>query len=192
MGKDMTIAFFFHDANIYSGATMALLDLIEFYKNNKYNMQIIAVFPVREGTAIEFLKRQAITVISSHYSNISRSIYENSFLRVLKYPRHKYIAKEDLSKQVIYLGLVKDMNKLREKMNVGIVASEMEGFGRVTIDGMLSGMIMIGRNIGGTGELIQDNINGIIVSNTLNDLSEKVDYVYQNYSKLEYSKRQCI
>lgn len=360
MKKRMTIAFFFHDANIYSGATMALMDLIEFYLKNEPLLGIIAVFPVKEGDAIDKLKKKGITVVSSHYSNITRKISESKKERIFRYPKRKkiyirnflwnyfivsyklekykidaiysntsvilapgviakrlnvpiiahfrefgeedygitpwfgrkkyynivnnydkiicisqaiynkysrniskdkliiiyddlsakydnfsskvnadlkhfniliagnitvgkaqlmvleklkdllqsnsnmylyiaggitdqeyfnklmdFIQRNNLSNKVIYLGLVENMNDLRKKMHVGIVASEKEGFGRVTIEGMLSGMIMLGRDLGGTSELIQDGINGVLIDSTLDDLSKKLEYVYENYSNLD-------
>lgn len=362
--KNITVAFFFHDTNVYSGATMALLDLIDWYNENISQMKIIAIFPINYGTAIDYLKKKNVEVIYSHYTNIMIDVDEPVLKRIFLYPKRKYIyirnkawnklifskrlkkynidliysntsviigplivaqklnipiishfrefgeedyeitpwfgrkkfykiaqnyseiicisksiyekyikyfdksklkiIYDDLSKdylnykeknfltefnilvagsispgkgqllvlkslinilnkhkdiniyfagsnineeyysaieeyiknnnlneQVKYLGLVENMNKLRDKMHVGIVASEREGFGRVTIEGMLSGLIMIGRDSGGTSELIEDGKTGFLVSKNFTDLEDKLLYVYKNYDKLDSMREEA-
>ncbi len=49
-----------------------------------------------------------------------------------------------------------------EHNDILIVASEMEGFGRVTVEAMATGMVVIGRNSGGTSEIIQHEKNGFL------------------------------
>lgn len=74
----------------------------------------------------------------------------------------KYITNQKANSYIHMLGQVSDMKQLRESCEVGIVASLMEAFGRVTIEGMLSGLLMIGANSGGTAELISDGENGYL------------------------------
>lgn len=42
-----------------------------------------------------------------------------------------------------------------------VMNSKSEGFGRVTVEGMLAGCLVMGRNTGGTAEIIIDDMNGI-------------------------------
>lgn len=67
-----------------------------------------------------------------------------------------------LSDSVKFLGVVKDMNCLRSRVKFGVVASASEAFGRVTIEGMLGGLLMIGADVGGTKELIDDGKTGFL------------------------------
>lgn len=69
---------------------------------------------------------------------------------------------ENLSGIAIMLGRVEDMRALREKADVEIVASDMEAFGRVTIEAMLSGMPVIASESGANPELIEDGVNGFL------------------------------
>lgn len=64
--------------------------------------------------------------------------------------------------QVKMAGYVKDVHELLNEMDVGIIASEYEGFGLVTVEYMLHGMPVIGRNSGGTPEIIQDGVTGFL------------------------------
>lgn len=66
----------------------------------------------------------------------------------------KYIKQHDMDSYVTFLGYVTDMNSLRSKMDIGLVCSQSEAFGRVTVEGMLSHLAMIGARNAGTSELI--------------------------------------
>ena len=71
----------------------------------------------------------------------------------------KYIVSHKLE-EVQLLGRIEDMNALRRKCDVEIVASVMEAFGRVTIEAMLSGRPVLASDSGANTELIQDKATG--------------------------------
>jgi len=93
----------------------------------------------------------------------------------------KYVKRNNLGKNIYFLGLIKNINKLRSKMDIGVVCSKAEAFGRVTIEGMLSKMVMIGANTGSTPELIKDGITGFIYKwGIVDDLANKVRILYKD------------
>lgn len=62
-----------------------------------------------------------------------------------------------------------------------LMCSKREAFGRVTVEGMLAGKPVIGANSGGTLELIQDGITGLLyTSGDPKALAEKIRYLYEN------------
>lgn len=67
-----------------------------------------------------------------------------------------------LKERIVLLGQVEDMPALRKKMDVELVCSRAEAFGRVTVEAMLSGLPVIGSDTGGTPELIQNGKNGYL------------------------------
>lgn len=88
------------------------------------------------------------------------------------------IKREGLEKQVEFLGQVSDLASVRRQCGIGIVASRSEAFGRVTVEGMLADMVMIGAEAGGTTELITHCGNGFLFP--LGDsikLADIVEYV---------------
>jgi glycosyltransferase involved in cell wall biosynthesis len=98
-----------------------------------------------------------------------------------EYALRNYVKEHHLGSKVIFLGLVQDMNELRSKMQVGLVCSHCEAFGRITIEGMLSNMVMIGANTGSTPELVQNGMTGYLYTwNDLEDLAGKIEYVYRH------------
>ena len=74
----------------------------------------------------------------------------------------KLINEENLTDYVSLLGIVKDMPALRKRMDVELVCSACEAFGRVTVEAMMSSNPVIGSNTGGTPELIQDGVTGYL------------------------------
>lgn len=93
----------------------------------------------------------------------------------------KYVIAHDLSRYVFFDGFIKDVNKYRINMDVGIVASSNEAFGRVTIEGMLSKLTIIGADVAGTLELIQDQKNGLLYhKGDIEQLAENLDMLYNN------------
>lgn len=60
----------------------------------------------------------------------------------------------EISEHIFFTGYCDDVFVLLKKMDVGIMASEAEAFGRVTVEYMASYMAVIGTNTGGTPEIL--------------------------------------
>ena len=74
----------------------------------------------------------------------------------------RLVSENGLESVVTFCGLVEDMQQLRRMVDVEIVASKCEAFGRVTIEAMRMSNPVIGTNTGGTPELITDGVNGFL------------------------------
>lgn len=75
-----------------------------------------------------------------------------------------------------YLGEVSDMKSVLRDTDIVAMCSEMEGFGRVTVESMLAGTIVIGADTGATKELIQDGENGYLYKS--HDVDSFVDRLH--------------
>lgn len=91
-----------------------------------------------------------------------------------------------LKKQVQYIGTVKDMVELRKRVDVELVCSTAEAFGRVTIEAMFGAIPVIGSNTGGTTELINSGSNGFLYEKgNPKDLAKKMMYFIKNPFQLK-------
>ena len=130
------------------------------WNNEADELNILIAGDIKEGKC----QLEVIKSLMMVQDNISWNLYlagtfgNSTYCKTVK----KYIEANDLDEKVHILGLVEDMNELRKKCNVGVVASKKEAFGRVTIEGMLAGLAMIGSNTGGTVELIKNKDNGLL------------------------------
>lgn len=73
----------------------------------------------------------------------------------------QYIEKYHLESQITVGEFCNDMKEKLMCKDILIMNSRAEGFGRVTVEGMLAGCLVVGRNQGGTKEIISDEINGV-------------------------------
>lgn len=97
-----------------------------------------------------------------------------------------YVKDHKLSDQIYFDGFKTKMNEYRSDMDIGIVASKSEAFGRVTVEGMLSNLAMIGADSAATSELITDNVTGLLYKNgDIDELAEKLVYLYKDRKKLK-------
>lgn len=65
-----------------------------------------------------------------------------------------YVAEHRLTGNIYFIPMQKDLSVLREKCTFSLTTSKMEALGRVTVEAMLAGNIVIGANTGGTLEII--------------------------------------
>lgn len=65
-------------------------------------------------------------------------------------------------KMIRFLGFSKDLISQRRNYDLEFVCSKMEALGRVTVEGMYYGNLVIGANSGGTAELIKNGKTGVL------------------------------
>lgn len=77
---------------------------------------------------------------------------------------------------ISFVGHIKDIRKYMKKAKALIVASYNEGFGRMTAEAAFCGCLVIGRNTGGTKEIL-DEIGGFKFDNTPKELYEQMQII---------------
>jgi len=116
------------------------------------------------------------------YNNLILSIAGSGDITELQ----KYIDKNNLSSNVKFLGQIRDLKVIRKEMDLELVCSKNEAFGRVTIEAMMSMIPVIGANTGGTKELIQDGFNGMTyIQGNYKDLADKIEILLKNKNEIE-------
>lgn len=80
---------------------------------------------------------------------------------------------------ISFAGYVKDVDGLLNKSDAGIIASEYEGFGLVTVEYMLHSLPVIGRDSGATPEIVCDEKTGIIYDN-VTELAEAMKKIMKD------------
>ncbi len=84
-----------------------------------------------------------------------------------------FIKNHDL-KEAELKGFVDDVPALLKQCDVGVIASEYEGFGLVTVEYMLNSMPVIGYRSGATPEIVEDGKTGLLYDN-VNGLAEAME-----------------
>lgn len=81
---------------------------------------------------------------------------------------------EGVSSSITILGHVSDLSEIYRDADCGLMCSDAEGFGRVTAEFMSWGIPVIGRNSGGTPEIIDDDVNGLLYDGTVAGLASSM------------------
>jgi len=154
----------------------------EFNLSKMYPLNVLVIGTIQEGKrqfdvikAVEQLNKEKIKVIL-HIAGAKSGNYYQSLLN--------YVNSNNLNNCVVFDGFIKDVNKLRSSMDIGVVSSKMEAFGRVTIEGMLSELAMIGANTAGTAELINNGENGLLYE--LDDIDSLIECLNRLYKDRNY------
>lgn len=85
------------------------------------------------------------------------------------------VAQNHIDEYVSFLGYRTDLHLLRREMDVELVCSRCEAFGRVTAEAMMCSNPVIGSDSGGTPELIRDGVTGYLYrQGSAEDLADKM------------------
>lgn len=91
---------------------------------------------------------------------------------------NEYIEKNGLSGFVTMTGRRNDVPELLTKMDIGIMTSFHEAFGRTTVEYMMAGLAVIASDGGANKEIIEDGITGLIYkSGNPTALADKIEFL---------------
>jgi len=94
------------------------------------------------------------------------------------------VTKHQLEERVQFKGFIQDRAKLYSEVDILLMCSRHEAFGRVTVEAMAFGIPVVGFNGAGTSELISDGVNGVLYDNEGKD-------IYQAVTQLIEDNKRC-
>lgn len=68
----------------------------------------------------------------------------------------------DIGDEIEFLGYRTNLDHIRIEADIGLVCSRREAFGRVTVEAMASGMLVVASRTGGTPEIVQHGRTGLL------------------------------
>jgi len=98
----------------------------------------------------------------------------------------KYVNSRNIGHCVEFTGYQQNVNVFYKKLNVLLMCSKFEALGRVTIEAMANGIVVLGYNNGGTAEIIQDGVNGLLYDSDEAGLADKMEYIFKNPSRITH------
>ena len=128
---------------------------------------------------------QAANELKDHYECFRIQIVGSNGKKAYVDSLKEYIEQNGLDPWVKILGFRKEMRKVWEATDICVVCSRAEAFGRVTVESMLAGCLVIGANTAGTAEIIKDGQTGFLYQQGCpNDLYKTIDYALKNKEKV--------
>ena len=147
----------------------------EFFTGDKINLILVGRIVKGKGQmdavkAVEELKKQGKT-------DYTLTLVGYRGIEPYELGVKQYIEDHGLSGQIKTMDFTYDLMEYRKNSDIGLVCSKAEAFGRVTIENMLSGLLVIGTNSGGTAELIEDGKDGMLYEvEDYKMLAEKIEW----------------
>lgn len=164
---------------IYNGVSVARFMCKDFSaKHNNWFMIAGLIFPNKGQLDVV----KAVNELVKEGKDIQLYIVGASSGYQYRWMLEKYIEKNNLDSNVHILAFQQDLSSLRAKCQFSITASKMEALGRVTIESMLAGCVVIGANTGGTVEIIGgDGTRGYLYEQgNYNDLAKIMQYAMEH------------
>ncbi len=104
----------------------------------------------------------AISILSKKYKNLRLLIVGDGPLRS---KLEEYAKNLQISSRIVFTGLRKDVFSLLKLADLFVLPStEREGVSIALIEAMGQGLALVGTKIGGTPEVIENNVNGLLVA----------------------------
>jgi glycosyltransferase involved in cell wall biosynthesis len=126
---------------------------------------------------------EAFEALASHHAGLHLTIVGAAVNRDYAARLRARVRDSRLSDRVTFLGAV-SQDELARRMacaDVLVLPTLTEGLGRVVLEGMACGTIVIGSNVGGVPDLIRDQETGLLVSpGDANDLADRIDWVLRH------------
>ena len=99
--------------------------------------------------------------------------------------RLKVYAQElEIEKNINFLGEVNDVSELYQNLDIFVLTSHFEGLPNVIMEAMASSLPVVAVNVGGTRELIRENITGFLCPpDNAEKLADKVNYLIKNHKE---------
>ena len=96
-----------------------------------------------------------------------------------------FIYEKDLRRSVKIKGFSQNLEKIMSSYDILCVASKKEGFGLVTIQAKLSGLLVIGAASGATRELIENGKTGLLYAykGGYFELARRIEWVINHKEK---------
>ncbi|WJQ07013.1 glycosyltransferase [Geobacillus stearothermophilus] len=96
--------------------------------------------------------------------------------------------------KINFWGFKKDIYNIINQMDIIVVPSiEPEPFGRIVVEGMMMGKIVIASNIGGIPEIIKNGENGFLFeAGNATELTKGLKLIIDNYDKLRNVRKNAI
>ena len=144
---------------IYDGVRTELYQSRHTKKNDRLRMIFLGGYAKKKGQEdlIEALKDLPQEI----KNQLKIDFYGNGaeeYIRFLK----KRVAQYGLAEVMTLFSYQQDIWKKVPEYDVGLTCSKAEGFGRVTVEYMMSGLCAIASDGGATPEIIQDGVTGIL------------------------------
>ena len=165
---------------IYNGISIEQFYRLDHKLDISSNAKVLCVGRVCDGKGQRDVIK-ALSILKNRY-NIDLQLYlagifEDAYAEEIMIP-----AKEaGIEANIHFLGQCNNIREVYSQMDILCMASRKEAFGRVTVEAMLAGMLVVGSNSGGTSEIVTNHETGFLYEpGNIDDMAETLKYVIEH------------
>jgi glycosyltransferase involved in cell wall biosynthesis len=144
---------------IYNGINVAGLPWVEHF-GPTLHVGIVGNLNRRVKRTDLFVKAAAMIAGTEEGRAITWHIIGDGQLRD---EYEKLIRAEGLSSRVVFAGRIKDVAGYLEKIDIGVICSDSEGFSNALLEYMLKGCACVATDVGGNAEAVDSGHTGLLV-----------------------------
>jgi glycosyltransferase involved in cell wall biosynthesis len=124
---------------------------------------IVGQFHVVKGHSelVQAAPRILRAIPHAHFAVVGEAFTPDS--KTVKEQLEHSIADADLTRYFHFLGYRHDLSRVMRSFDVLAVPSWTEPFGRVVVEGLAAGCSVVGTDVGGIPEIIEDGFNGLLI-----------------------------
>ena len=147
--------------------------------NEKVKLLIVGGLSKRKGQdqlirACHKLKQSGVNL---YLKIVGKSTSDDSYEKSLR----RLIIEYKMDDCVEFCGYSTHTQKYYSWADISFTCSDMESFGRVTVEAMMAGCLAIGSNTSGAGEIIRNGINGLLYErDNVDDLVDRIQWAISN------------
>lgn len=168
---------------IYNGIDLNKYKSLSIHNNNKIQFVVVGVVTPHKNQfeaikAISVLIRKGITSFHLNIIGLENAKYKNLL--------SNFVKENKLENYVTFWGVRNNVPSLLSSMDVGLMLSRTEAFGRVTIEYMFQKLAVIASDTGANPELIKDGQTGFLYHfGDYQDLADKMEKLIKNNQLLQ-------
>ena len=161
---------------IYNGVSKGYLQRKSHSSQSHINILISGSLIEGKGQEEAIL---AINLLKEKHSNITLNIAGRGSTDYTE-KLQSLVRENNLENYVKFLGYIHNISDVRKSMDIELVCSKSEAFGRVTVEAMMSMNPVIASDTGANPELIKENFNGLLYrQGDYYDLASKIEILVQ-------------
>lgn len=163
---------------IYNGVDLGIFKQREVYFDHRERFIVGVVARLEKEKGIEFLL-QAVKITKEFIPQVRAIIVGDGPER----KKLEWLSNQlDLKEIIQWVGYQDRIEKWYHYFDVLVLPSvKRESFGIVLVEAMAAGVPVIASKIGGTSEIIDDKLNGLLAkTGSTQDLADKIIYLYNN------------
>lgn len=172
---------------IYNGVQYCDALFVEHKIVDTINLGVVGIFDPEKGQdmAIDYFRGviEIYPFAKLHFWGDKDGAYKKKLFNM--------VSSFGLENKVVFHGFEKRVDRIYSEMDILLMCSHCEGFGRVTVEAMQRGIPVLGFNRGGTTELIEDGFNGYLFSDE-DEFKRKMQILLQSEEHFNKIRRNAF